>query len=338
MARFARLFAALSLAALAALPVQAAPFRILVTSKEVPLVPNSVLHLAQSEGYFARQGVEVELIAVEQTPMAVTALRTGAGEMANISLETLLGLHAGQDHRLRAVGSTDKAIPYVIAARKGLSFEDLSQGARFGVGRPNSLDHTLSSLVLRQKGVREAGVTWLPLGQPQVRGAALTQGRVDATTLSLGVFLSLPDREDLNILVDVAEFYEAGPVLTKVNAVPVTVLNERRDELVRVLTALTLAARDYAKTPDLWVEAMKRARPDVDPAVLAQLTPRYAGSFTVNGGLQAEEARFAETWLWQSNRFQNEAVADLSYWADFTALDAMLEEIGRSEAGDPVSR
>ena len=30
------------------------PFRIIVTSTEVPLVPNSVLYLAESEGYFDR--------------------------------------------------------------------------------------------------------------------------------------------------------------------------------------------------------------------------------------------------------------------------------------------
>ena len=319
-------------------PLGAQPFRIIVTSTEVPLVPNSVLHLAEREGYFAREGVEVELIAVEQTPMAVTALRTGAGEMANIGLETLLGLHAGGDHSLKAVGSTDKSIPYIIAARKGLSLADLSQGARFGVGRPNSLDHTMSLLVLRDHGVQTSAVTWVPLGQPQVRAQALVQGRVDASTLSIGMFLSIPDRDDLQILIDGADFYEAAPILTKVNAVPASVLASRGAEVEAVLTALTRAARDFAADPARWPEAMARARPDIAPQDLEVLAGHYADAWTVNGGLQAEEAEYARTWLYQTDRFQGEPLVDIRLWADFSPADAMLQKLGLAERGDPVSR
>jgi len=329
--------AGLSLFCLAS-PLMAEPFRILVTSKEVPLVPNSVLHLAAQEGYFERAGVEVELIAVEQTPMAITALRTGGGEMANVSLETLLGLHAGGDHSLKAVGSTDKAIPYVIVARKGVTMAHLSEGARFGVGRPNSLDHTMSLLVLRDQGVRTEGVSFVPLGQPSVRAAALLHGRVDASTLSIGIYQSIPERDDLQILVDVPQFYAAAPILTKVNAVPASVLKNRPDEVQAVLTALTLAARDFAADPAAWTEAMAQARPDVARADLAALSAIYFGAWTVNGGLQSEEAAYAQTWLYQTDRFQGEPVADLRAWADFTPSDRMLEAIGLSDKGDPVSR
>ena len=64
----------------------------IVTETEVPLVPNSVAWLAQSMGYFDRAGVAVDLVKVQQTPSAVAALRTGGGEMANISTDTALQL------------------------------------------------------------------------------------------------------------------------------------------------------------------------------------------------------------------------------------------------------
>ena len=93
--------------------------------------------------------------------------------MANISTKALLGLHVRGDTSLVAVGSTDKAIPYIIAARNGVSFDTLSSGT-FGVGRENSLDYTLSRMVLAAKGTKIEEMTYVPLGDPSVRapGAA----------------------------------------------------------------------------------------------------------------------------------------------------------------------
>lgn len=328
---------ALVLAGLSGGAVAAAPFRIIVTSTEVPLVPNSVLHLALSEGYFERAGVDVELVPAAQTPMAITAVLTGGGEMANISVEALLGLYARGDNSLVAVGSTDKAIPYIIAAREGATFESLSSGT-FGVGRENSLDYTLSRLVLQSRGTRIEEMTYLPLGDPAVRAQALQQGRVDATTMSIGVFLAMPERQGLEILVNAEEFYRAAPVLTKVNVVAADVLETRGEEVEAVLEALTLAARDFAGEPQLWVDAMTRARPDVAPQTLAELAELYAGSWTVNGGLQLADVNYTQTWFEESGALGADVKIPAGFWTRFGPMDRVLEKIGVSEGGDAVTR
>ncbi|MCG8273386.1 ABC transporter substrate-binding protein [Aquamicrobium sp. NLF2-7] len=313
------------------------PFRIIVTSKEAPLVPNSVLHLAQSEGYFERAGVDVELIPVEQTPMAVTALRTGGGEMANISVDSLLGLYTGGVTDLKAVGSTDKAIPYIIAGRADLTLETMA-GRKFGVGRPNSLDHTLSWTVLQYLGAKPDKIEFVPLGQPNVRGQALAQGRIDATTMSIGVFTAMPDRADLKILVDVDTYFSAAPIVSKVNVVPRSVIAERANELDAVLEALTMAARDYAADPGKWVDAMTRARPDTGRDTLEELAKIYAGSWTVNGGLQRKEMDFTQVWLYRTEKYDNKDLVLPGAWGDFAPVDRVLKKIGISDKGDPVSR
>ena len=48
------------------------------------------MDLAVELGYFDREGVEVELVRVQQTPSAVAALQAGEGEMANISVDAAL--------------------------------------------------------------------------------------------------------------------------------------------------------------------------------------------------------------------------------------------------------
>ena len=70
---------ALALSLGLALPATAEPFRLIVSDLETPLVPNSVMDLALANGYFDRAGVEVELVRVQQTPMAMAALQAGEG-------------------------------------------------------------------------------------------------------------------------------------------------------------------------------------------------------------------------------------------------------------------
>lgn len=324
-------------AALLAVPVAAEPFRIIVTSTEVPLVPNSVLHLALSEGYFERAGVAVELVPAAQTPMAITALLTGGGDMANISVEALLGLYVRGDNSLVAVGSTDKAIPYIIAARQGVTFESLS-AETFGVGRENSLDYTLSRLVLQSRGTKIEQMTYVPLGDPAVRAQALQQGRIDATTMSIGVFLAMPDRKGLEVLVEAEDFYRSAPVLTKVNVVSAKGLEERSADADAVLEALTLAARDFAADPKLWVDAMTRARPDVPAATLTELSALYAKSWTVNGGLQLGEANYTQKWFEESGALGEGISVPAQFWTRMEPMDRVLEKIGISELGDTVTR
>ena len=61
-----------------------APFRLIVTHLEPPLVPNSVMDLALELAYFEREGVSVELVRVQQTPSALAALQSGEEEMSNV--------------------------------------------------------------------------------------------------------------------------------------------------------------------------------------------------------------------------------------------------------------
>lgn len=113
--------AALGAAALPRRARAADPFRIIITETQIPLVPNSVEWLALSLGYFKRAGVDVDLIKVGQTPSAVAALRSGGGEMANIGTDTALQLIGRNQMRLHGVVSPDKALPFVIAAKRTIS-------------------------------------------------------------------------------------------------------------------------------------------------------------------------------------------------------------------------
>src|SRR5690554_4377643 len=112
--------AGLALVTGAALAQSNEPFRLILTHLEPPLVPNSVMDLAVEKGYFEAEGVEMELVRVQQTPSALQALTAGEGEMANVSVDGLLLLVAQGASDLKAMTSPNKSLPYVIAARDNI--------------------------------------------------------------------------------------------------------------------------------------------------------------------------------------------------------------------------
>lgn len=318
-------------------PAAAAPFRLILTHLEPPLVPNAVMDLALERGYFAAEGVDVELVRVEQTPSALQALAAGEGEMANVSVDGLLLLVAQGATDIKAVTSPNKSLPYVIVARDDINaIADLA-GRRFGVGRVGSLDHSLSMKVFASQGLDVDGLEVLAIGQPGVRAQALVAGQIDATTMSIGAWMSVPDKTGYHIVVDQEAYYAAAPVINKVNAVTQKVLDERGAEVQGVIRALIRISRDFAADPDAWAAAMVPYAPNIDEASLHELAASFAGSWSVNGGMNATDLHYTQDWLYATEDFTDVTPVTLEQWVDFGPVDAVLADMGTVE-GDSADR
>lgn len=323
---------------LSILPAQAEPFRLIVTDLETPLVPNSVMDLALQEGYFAREGVDVELVRVQQTPSALAAIQAGEGEMANIGVDALLQLVAGGASDLRAVVSPNKSLPFIVASKDDIATPADLDGRSFGIGRPGSLDQSLSTRVMIANGIDMNAVEFVALGQPNVRAQALVAGQVDATTISIGVWSSLPDKTGLHVLIDQDAYYAAAPQVNKVNIVTQKVLDDRRDDVVKVITALIKASRDFAADSNTWVAAMEKALPSADRSVLETLGSSFSKSWSVNGGLSKDALEATVTALYTGEDFANARPVTLDEWVDFSLIDEVLAKLGTDEAMDPATR
>src|SRR5690606_36445881 len=121
----------------------------------------------------------------------------------------------------------------------------------------------LSAQVLASRGVDFDALEQVALGQPAARAQALAAGQISATTMSLGTWTTLPDKTGLHILVDSDAYFQAAPVVSKVNVVTPQVLADRRLEVVAVVTALMKLSRDIADDPAIWIDAMVGIRPDI---------------------------------------------------------------------------
>lgn len=316
----------------------AEPFRLVVTEAVAPLLPNSVMELALEGGYFRREGVDVKLIRVEQTPLAIAALIAGDGDMANVAVDSLLHLAARGQRQWKAVVSPNKSFPFLIVARRAIaSLKDLP-GSLFGVGRIGSLDHSLTTAVLRSKQIDPSSINFVSIGQPQLRAQALAMGRADATTVSLGTWVGLASRSDLHVLVPEQEYFAAAPVVSKVNVVSHSALSSKREQVTAVISALIKASRDFAQHPQEWVTAMQKLRPDVKREDMELLAASLAQSWSLNGGMNARELQYTADWLYRSPEFKNTPRLQPSDWIDFAPVDAVLSKIGVDARGDPPAR
>jgi NitT/TauT family transport system substrate-binding protein len=320
-----------------ALPASAAPFRLILTHLEPPLVPNSVMDLALEKGYFTAEGVDVELVRVEQTPSALQALASGEGEMANVSVDGLLLLVAQGATDLKAVTSPNKSLPYVIAAKDDIKTVADLAGRKFGVGRVGSLDHSLSMKVLSGEGLDTNAMEIVALGQPGVRAQSLVAGQIDATTMSIGVWMSIPDKTGFHILVDQEPYYAAVPVINKVNVVTQKVLDERGAEVAGVIRALIKLSRDFSADPNAWATAMVPYAPNTDEAGLQALAATFAGSWSVNGGMNKTDLQYTQDWLYSTEDFKSATPVTIDQWVDFGPVDAVLAEVGTID-GDVAAR
>lgn len=328
-----RLLAALWIAGVA-LPASAEPFRLITTDLEPQLVPNSVMDMAVNLGYFEREGVEVELVRVQQTPSAVAALQAGEGEMANISVDAALQLVARDQMQLKAVTSPNKSLPFLIAGKDDIATAADLAGRSFGIGRVGSLDHSLSTKVLASEGIGPDDLEFVGIGQPNVRAQALAAGQIDATTMSIGVWLSMPEKDGLHVLVDTDAYFAAAPVINKVNVVPDAVLSERAEDVEKVVRALVKVSRAFAREPDLWIDAMASARPDVERETLTTLAQSFTNAWSVNGGLNRAEIDATVDWTYATPDFEGLREVPFEEWVDLGPIADVLEGEGVAPGGD----
>ncbi len=335
---FTGFIGALATATLALSAAHAEPFKLIVTETETPLVPNSVADLAIGLGYYKRAGVDVELVRVQQTPSAVAALRSGQGDMANIALDTALQLVGRDQMKLKGVVSPDKALPFMIAAKKSIATVKDLNGKVFGVARVGSADYTLSRIALAKLGADVDSLRYLAVGQPPVRARALAAGQIDATTMSVGIWLSMPDKSQVHQLVDQESFFKAAPIVSKLNVVTEEVAKTKAKQVAAVVRGIILASRDFAKNPKLWVTAMEKARPDVKPETLEKLGEAYRKEWSVNGGINLDAIKYTTELSYKSPDFKDLRPVAPKEWIDTSYIDRVLKDIGTDHNMDPTGR
>ena len=164
------------------------------------------LWVAQDEGFFAKEGLDVSVILLRGDTQTMQALLAGSLPIANVAFSAALaGAAAG--HPIRVISSAGIANPYVLVTTPGIRSPEQLKGRAVGV-----LDVGLSSptvalhFAFRHFGLdrRADGITILPIGTSVERLAAVASGRVAGTVVNLWQE-PLARRQGLTVLADLTQ-------------------------------------------------------------------------------------------------------------------------------------
>lgn len=332
-AGFATLFAAVALPTFSVAQDDVLELRLALASGDINPVTDSVLRLAEIEGFYEKYGVRVQIIGLEGTPQAVAALNSGAVDLADVGIDAALRLRAENDVPLRGVVSATLGPPFLIASNCGISSVADLTGVAYAISDIGGLDYTLTRRVLAANGLDIDAPEYVVIGPPAVRAQALAAGQVAATTVSYGTFLPVADTPDLCILVSSVDFFEAAPNQSKFVVALESTIAEKREAIQRFVNAVIDASRTYDQDPPAWVAAMADVRDDLTTDNLTETTPLLAGRWCVNGCINVGYIQETVDFIYEGEDFADVSVISAADVTDETFVLNAIEALGGFEGG-----
>ena len=137
---------------------------------------------AKEMGYYAKHGLDVELILLVGAPLAVAALVGGETPIVHAGASAVIASNLAGSGTVLVAGSVNR-FPYVLFVTDQIKkLEDL-KGKKFGVSRIGSADNAAAVTVLDKLGVKENEVTYVQAGSIPARLAAMQTNALQATLL-----------------------------------------------------------------------------------------------------------------------------------------------------------
>jgi ABC-type nitrate/sulfonate/bicarbonate transport system substrate-binding protein len=198
------------------------------------------LWIASRMGFFDRQGLDAEIVAIRASDVGIQALAGGSLEIAGSASDApIAAVEKGLD--LVIVGGIINGLTQsIMAAKRFKTYADL-RGATFGaISLTSGVTFALRH-VLKVKGLEyPRDYKLLVIGGTPQTYAALTAGQIDAAALSLPVNYAAEEQgfNEIGRFVDVIPNYQLAALSTKRSWA-----EKNRSVLVRVMKAMAQTMR-----------------------------------------------------------------------------------------------
>ena len=218
---------------------------------------------AQAAGFYAREGLKVEIVNMGGGSRGAEALRAGSLDVMHVGLSSVVKLNrAGGD--LRLIGSLSNVIRFTFFSAAGVKTAADLKGGVVGVSTFGSESDSTVTLALDRLGLKRGDVTLKEYGGGPRRLAAVQSGEIKATALN-EPFTSLAREAGVNVMVDLVP--EQVPWLFSGITVARSALQSRRDALTRFLKATIegnyLALSDEPRAKAILASELKITDPKI---------------------------------------------------------------------------
>ncbi|MDR3602965.1 MAG: MetQ/NlpA family ABC transporter substrate-binding protein [Desulfosporosinus sp.] len=171
----------------------------------LPIEDNLPFYVAEKDGLYAKEGVQVELVSFASALERDTALQAGQidGEVADMVAVALLK-KIGTDVKIASIGlgATPKEGRFAILSSPKSSINDLAglKGATLGISQNSIIDY-VSDQMLLDKGVALNGVKKMSIPKMPVRLDMLLSDQINAACLP-DPLASLAQAKGAHLLID----------------------------------------------------------------------------------------------------------------------------------------
>lgn len=226
----------------------------------------AVAWVTKEEQIFKKNGLDVELLFIQSSPILVSAMLAGDAHIGLTSgTPTVASNIRGSDLVLVASVSKTPPIAYVVTSPRITSPAQL-KGKILGIDRLGGTGDFILRLTLRKFGIDpDKDVTIRQVGQSPVRLAALQAGAIDGTTITVEDRFTA-EKFGLNVLLDIPKL---GIEVLYFDVVTTRGFLKKEEEAVRRFVKAMVEGIHYYKTHKAKsVEIMARYMRVKDPKML----------------------------------------------------------------------
>jgi len=259
--------------------------------------------VARAKGFFAEEGLDVQLIYMKGGPPAVQALQTRSVDFIGTTMDLVVRSTAG-GKPIVMVASTARLPFFALVVAPGeasrITRPEHLVGKKVGVGNLGATDHLLVQLLLRKSGIDPEKVSFVALGPNTLQ--TLLVGQVEAAMVQEPA-LTLASRKGARVLVNFMDQHQAQTVLG--GQYQFMGLITRPDVIAsnpslvqRMSNAIVKANRFISKEPGPTIAGLipESLLVGGDPALLGEILDQFKGHlYPADGRIQSEDvARVVE--------------------------------------------
>jgi NitT/TauT family transport system substrate-binding protein len=225
------------------------------------LVP---LWIAQEQGIFARNGVDVELIWMQST-LSTTALLAGEVDVVFGTPQAIFAvLTAKNPPPLVTIAAWGSASEHWLVVNPAIKSAKDLEGKALGTSRPRSADHGYTILILERLGIDPRKVTFLSTGGQASRVAAVESGATMGSSFNRYYMLQLKRKGFRDLAKLERPDYPFPPSIFVVRK---DALQSKRRALKALLLSMMEASERQTSDKELSVQLIKKYLRLQNPAV-----------------------------------------------------------------------
>lgn len=215
-----------------------------------PAITTVGVYYALDNGYFAEQGLDVEVIPYPGSTTATRALLSGSADIVEVGGDTAF-LARQNGAPIKIISAPIAKGTDVMVAGKGITqFSQLS-GKTFAITDPGSTAEALGKIVLERYGVNPASLQFVSISSPADRIRALFAGQAQVTVATIVVLQPILDaiaKGEATVLTSFAKEFPDIPLAYNITSD--SIIDKSPDMLVKFLTAEIKGYRWAVANPD----------------------------------------------------------------------------------------